>query len=87
MFLPECCFNLRGPFGPPRSPSNHHTVLRSLGAAPDYGPPCCRQSRRLAITYISTMCARSGDTMVCIDIQGTLAIAPLTPMTAGTLVA
>jgi hypothetical protein len=31
------------------------------------------------------MCARSGDTTVCIDIQGTLAIVPWMPMMAGTL--
>jgi hypothetical protein len=31
------------------------------------------------------MSARSGDTMVCINIQDTLAIVPWIPMTAGTL--
>jgi len=31
------------------------------------------------------MCARSGDTAVCISIQGTLAIVPWMPMMAGTL--
>jgi hypothetical protein len=31
------------------------------------------------------MYARSGDTMACINIQGTIAIAPGAPMMAGTL--
>jgi hypothetical protein len=31
------------------------------------------------------MSERSGDTLVCIDIQGTLAIVPWMPMMAGTL--
>lgn len=31
------------------------------------------------------MCARSWETMVCIDIQGALAVVPWMPMMAGTL--
>ena len=45
--------------------------------------PHCRRDQ--LPTARRGMCARSGDTTVCIDIQGKLAIVPWMPMMAGTL--
>jgi hypothetical protein len=53
---------------------HHAKTLRLLPAAAE----ACERARR-------GMSAQSGDTTVCINIQGTLATVPWRPMTAGSL--